>query len=326
MNTTKTDKRYYIAVPCYSDWESLTVLLQNIDRENANRGLDLRFVVVNDGSPTENSADWSGFKNISEIRQIDLFRNVGHQSAISIALAYINDECADYSGVVVMDSDGEDDFRDVFRFIDMNEKNEKKSIILAKRKKRSESLFFRCFYFVYKFVFKLLTGKVLTGGNFSLIPSEMLSKVVHTDEIWNHYHAGLLKSRLAISFVNCDRADRYAGKSQMNFVSLVTHGLSSISVFNNIVFVRLTIFSIIFFILSILGIATVLYMKFALHRATPGWSSTVIGTLLILCVQFMIMVISATFTTLGNKSLNTFSFLKEYKSFIMNVLIKKKPN
>jgi hypothetical protein len=321
MNTEKK-KRFYIAVPCYNDWDSLTVLFENINSENAQHGYDLRFVVVNDGSQLENTMDWTGFKNISEIVQIDLFRNVGHQSAISIALAYINEEYSDYQGVVVMDSDGEDDFRDVFRFIENFEPNK---ILFAKRKKRSESLFFKTFYNIYKFVFKLLTDKILMGGNFSLIPTGMLNKVVHTGEIWNHYHAGILKSRLTVKYIDCDRAERYKGKSKMNFVSLVTHGLSSISVFNNIVFVRLTIFSIIFFIFSMAGIAAVLYLKFVMHKATPGWSSTVIGTLLILCVQFMLMVISSTFTTLGNKNLNSFSLLKEYKSFIMNILKHKQP-
>jgi hypothetical protein len=241
---------------------------------------------------------------------------VGHQRAISIALAYVNNTASDYDGVVVMDCDGEDDYRDVFRFI--NEVSEDE-IIFAKRRKRSESLQFRIFYGIYKWIFKLLTGQVLQGGNFSLIPYAMLNKVVHLSEIWNHYHAGILKSRLKIKYIDCDRASRYKGKSKMNFVSLVTHGLSSVSVFNDIVFVKLTIFAILFFIISIVAMIFILFLKFVMDKATPGWATTSIGVLLILCTQFILMIINFTFSTLGERNRNTFLLVQEYKNYIMRV-------
>ncbi|GHT20342.1 putative glycosyltransferase YkoT [Bacteroidia bacterium] len=310
-------KKIYIVTPCYNDWESLSALLTDIDKENEKYAHDLHVVVVNDGSSQENPFEWSkwggGYK---EITQIDLVRNVGHQRAICVALAYINANFADYDGVVVMDCDGEDDYRDVFRFIDDLSADE---IIFARRRKRSESLSFRVFYSFYKALFKMLTGHVLQGGNFSLIPSAMLNKVVHLSEIWNHYHAGILKSRLKIKYLDCDRAQRYRGKSKMNFVSLVTHGLSSVSVFNDIVFVKLTLFAILFFIGSLGAIAFVLFLKFVLDRATPGWATTSIGILLILCTQFLFMVINFTFTTLGSRNMHTFMLEREYKSYIMQI-------
>jgi hypothetical protein len=309
-------KEFYIVTPCYNDWESLFVLLTDINKENEQYRYDIHVVVVNDGSSQENSFEWSGFHFIREIIQLDLIRNVGHQRAIAIALAYVNNTFTDYTGVIVMDCDGEDDYKDVFRFIDQYSDNE---IIFAKRRKRSESVSFRLFYVFYKFVFKLLTGHVLQGGNFSLIPRPMLNKVVHLSEIWNHYHAGILKSRLKIKQIECDRARRYRGKSKMNMGSLVMHGLSSVSVFNDIVFVKLTLFSFLFFIVSIITIVFVLFLKFILDRATPGWATTVIGVLLILCVQFLFMVVNSTFTTLGGRNMTTFLLSQEYKNYIISI-------
>ena len=77
--------------------------------------------------------------------------------------------------------------------------------------------------------------------------------------------------------MDCNRAQRYKGISKMNFASLVTHGLSAVSVFNDTVFVRLTLFAVVFFAVSILAIALILFMKFVLHIASPGWATSVIG-------------------------------------------------
>jgi len=83
---------------------------------------------------------------------------------------------------------------------------------------------------------------------------------------------------------------------------LVLHGLSSISVFNEIVFVRLTIFSCIFMIMSVFISLGALFMKFYFHNASPGWITTVIGFMIILCVQFLTIVITSTFLVLGKKN------------------------
>ncbi|MDR0692552.1 MAG: glycosyltransferase [Prevotellaceae bacterium] len=309
-------EKFYIIMPCYNDWESLSVLLANIDKENERHRYDFHIVVINDGSSQDIPCNNFSFPFIKEFVCIDLIRNMGHQRAISIALSYISDTFTDYKGVIVMDCDGEDDYKDLFRFIDEFSEDE---IIFARRRKRKEPLSFRIFYRLYKFVFRCLTGNILQGGNYSLIPHAMMNKVVHLSEIWNHYHAGILKSRLKIKYVDCNRAQRYKGISKMNFASLVTHGLSAVSVFNDTVFVRLTLFAIVFFVVSILAIALILFMKFVLHIASPGWATNVIGIFLILCVQVFSVIIGNTFITLGRRDMNAFLPIREYKNYIMRV-------
>jgi glycosyltransferase involved in cell wall biosynthesis len=309
-------EKFYIIMPCYNDWESLSVLLADINKENEQYGYDFHVVVVNDGSSQELPLNSASFPFIKEVIRIDLIRNMGHQRAISIGLAHVCDTFTDYKGIVVMDCDGEDDYKDLFRFIDEFSDDE---IIFAKRCKREERLSFRIFYKLYKYIFKRLTGHVLQSGNYSLIPHTMMDKVVHLSEIWNHYHAGILKSRLKIKYVNCDRAQRYRETSKMNFASLVTHGLSAVSVFNDVVFVRLILFTSIFFGVSILAIALILFMKFVLHSASPGWATNAIGILLILCVQAFSVIIGNTFITLGSRNMNTFLPIREYKNYVMRV-------
>jgi glycosyltransferase involved in cell wall biosynthesis len=308
-------ERFYIIVPCYNDWESLSILLKNIDKANEKYRYDFHIVVVNDGSTQNMPSSGFSFSFIEKIICIDLIGNMGHQRAISIGLAYVSNTFTDYKGVIIMDSDGEDDYNDLFRFINEFSADE---IIFAKRCKRRERFSFRMFYKCYKSIFRCLTGYVLQSGNYSLIPHALVNKVVHLSEIWNHYHAGILKSRLKIKYIDCNRAQRYCGESKMNFTSLVTHGLSAISVFNDIVFVRLTLFAAIFFVVSVLAIAWILFMKFVLHIASPGWATNAIGILVVLCFQFFAVIIGNAFMTLGRKNMNTFLPAQEYKNHIVS--------
>ncbi|GBR73594.1 glycosyl transferase GTA-type super family [Candidatus Termititenax aidoneus] len=307
----------YIVTPCYNDWEALSLLLINIDKKNAQAKQKIHMLIVNDGSIQENNFDWSKLPNISEIILIDLIRNVGHQRAISIGLAYINECCKNYAGVIVMDCDGEDDPADIFRLIS---KLPAKEIVFAKRRKRKEKLIFRFFYSIYKFIFKLLTGYNIQSGNFSLIPQVLLNKVVHLNEIWNHYYAGIVKSRLPIQYLDCNRTPRYASCSKMNFAALVIHGLSAVSVFNEIMFVRLIIFFIEFFIISVLILSAILISRFTFNPvAPPGWATIVAGIIVLLCVQFIALAANFAFLTLGWRNINTILPAKEYQSYILRV-------
>ena len=78
-------------------------------------------------------------------------------------------------------------------------------------------------------------------GNFSVIPRERLASLVVVSELWNHYAAAAMRSRQPFCTIPTRRAERLDGESKMNFVGLVVHGLSAISVYSDIVGVRLLI-------------------------------------------------------------------------------------
>ena len=88
---------------------------------------------------------------------------------------------------------------------------------------------------------RVLTGHGVRVGNFSVIPRERLSCLVATSELWNHYAAAAFPSRQPYATVPTRRADRLDGRSKMNFVALVIHGLSAISVYSDAIGVRLLI-------------------------------------------------------------------------------------
>jgi polyisoprenyl-phosphate glycosyltransferase len=86
--------------------------------------------------------------------------------------------------------------------------------------KRLENTAFRIFYHCYRVLHKALTGRDIRFGNFSVLPWPHLNSLVVFPELWNHYAATFIKSRLPYVRVRSERAVRLSGESRMDFVSL----------------------------------------------------------------------------------------------------------
>ena len=171
---------------------------------------------------------------------------------------------------------------------------------------------------IYKLVFKLLTGKVITFGNFSLVPQSRLQNLVRVSEIWNNYPGGIIKSRIPYDSVLTNRAKRLAGESKMNFVSLVLHGLSAISVMIDTTAVRILIFSIFMSGLAVLFIFIIIFLKL-IGNATPGWASTLGSTLMILMLQSFLISLFLVFMVLQYRSQQHFIPAVHYRDFVEKV-------
>src|SRR5262249_10223862 len=143
---------------------------------------------------------------------LHLRRNLGSQRAIAIGLAYIEENIT-CGAVVLMDSDGEDDPRDVPRLLAKYQQEAGKKIVFAGRARRSESFLFRVFYLLYKVMHIVLTGRRIRVGNFSVIPRSHLRALVVVSEMWNHYAAAVFASQQPFVIVPTTRARRLAGES-----------------------------------------------------------------------------------------------------------------
>ena len=279
------DKPIMVMIPTFNDWESLGLLLKSLEKVLLRKKLDVQVLVVNDGSYTsgrEHFGCCDEYKAIRKVEVLELRRNLGHQRAIAIGLAYIEAEIP-CQAVVVMDADGEDSPKYVPRLIHKCNDHAGERIIFAQRTRRSESLTFKIFYNVYVLLFRVLTGSKMRMGNFSIIPYKLLRRLVGTSEIWNHYTAGILKAKIDYAEIHTKRGVRLSGKSRMDFVSLVIHGLSAISVFGETVRVRMAVALFSFIICTVAAIVLILFIKTFTSLAIPGWASTVV---LLLAVIF----------------------------------------
>lgn len=309
-----------IMIPVFNDWKALEILLTQLDKSLDAMNMIAEVLVVDDASITSryNSFISSDLKAIQQVNILELRRNLGHQRAIAVGLAYIeaNLSC---QAVVVMDGDGEDAPRDVPRLINKCNQEGYNKLVFAQRTKRSETLLFKFFYTIYKYLYKVLTGQAIRVGNFSIIPRKILQRLVVVSEIWNHYAVGVLKARVPYTEISSRRGTRLAGQSQMNFMSLVTHGMSAISVYGDVVGVRLFIATCLLISIATILILVAITVKFTTNLAIPGWTSYMVALLFIILMQGVMLSLFFIFIILNGR--NNFNFLpqRDYRYFILNI-------
>lgn len=283
-------KRLLIVIPSFNDWDALEKLLFLIDKINLASYLMLEVIIVDDYStqPIPPSFKQQTFQKITQVNVLRLRRNLGHQRAIAVGLCYIYRHF-DCEFIVVMDGDGEDNPFEIEHFLEVSEQTHHQNVIFARRSKRSESNTFKLFYFIYKKLYFLLTGKSINVGNFSLIPACFLKNIVVISEIWNHYSSGLCRSRIPYLEVNAPRTKRLDGQPKMNLVSLITHGLSSISVYGDVVGTRILLAIVILLCILFLTLCIVVLVRLFTDLAIPGWATYVVGLLVISVLQLILI-------------------------------------
>ena len=308
-----------IIIPILDDWKSLSLLLPLLDRGLPGKGLEYEVIVVDDGSREAfSNSELSSLQNIRGVTVVELKRNLGHQRAITIGLAYAAAE-RDPDLVLVMDGDGEDDPAEALKVINECRISGSEQVVFGKRSARSEGIIFRVFYALYRLVYKILTGHSIRVGNFSVIPRSVLRRLVVVSEVWNHYAAGVLKARVPVTEVDTHRGRRLSGRSRMNFVSLVTHGLSAISVYGDIAGVRLLLGTAVLILLSLIGILIVVIVRFATDLAIPGWATYVVAMLLIILMQAVTLSLFFIFLVLNNRDTAGFIPERDYVHYISRV-------
>ncbi len=296
--------RLTFVIPVFDDWESLGHLIGEIDRTLAGGSETASLILVNDGSgqpPPDTLGESDTGGAVQGIEILDLSYNMGSQRAIALGLR----EAArrgDADAVVVMDADGEDRPEDIPKLIAMLDEAPD-AIVVTLRAKRSEGVLFSVLYAVYKMMFRVLTGKIINFGNFSVIPARALERLVQTPEVWNHLAAAYVRSPLPIRAVPTNRGKRYAGRSNMNLPSLVLHGIGAMSVFSDILFSRLLIVCTGLAGASVIAAIAVLAIRFLTDLAIPGWATNAVGFLGVLFIQLLILMLSSVFLLLNSRPL-----------------------
>ncbi|MHC1706161.1 MAG: glycosyltransferase [Bacteroidales bacterium] len=306
----------WIVIPVYNDWESLKLLMAKLKNFiEIQPNTNYSFLFIDDCSTILfNAADFIEYKVV----HLRLRRNLGHQRAIASGLSYLNSLTVAKDAIIVMDADGEDD-PDAARLLLEASKLNPGKIIFSSRSKRQEPLMFRAGYHCYKSMFRILTGKKISFGNFSLIPGAMLNSIVNISEIWNHYSGGILKAGLPYHTIPVPRGKRYTGNSSMNLVSLILHGLRAMAVYIDRIAARLLLFFVFIAIILGAGILIVLYFKYFTSLAIPGWATTALSGLLILLFQSLLMSLFIVFIVLNQNTQRQIIPAIDFKDYIEEV-------
>jgi len=318
-NSVLNASEYVVLIPIFDDWESARALIVQLEGVFAGMGCTARVLLVDDGSHSA-PADYATLA-LAAIRRVDTLRmrrNLGHQRAICIGLCHVqaSPDYASCRGIVIMDGDGEDQPADVPRLIGRFRELEEERVVFAERRRRSEGVVFTALYHLYRGAHRAATGISVRVGNFSVVPMPLARRLAVVSEMWNHYAAAVLHARLPVDMVPTVRGTRLHGRSRMNFISLVGHGLSAMSVFSDRIGVRSLVVTMVMMLILFLAFVATIAIRLLTTIAIPGWASIALGLIGVLLMQGVLL--SAVFTFLIQLGRAGSSFLpaRDYAWFI----------
>ena len=237
---------------------------------------------------------------------------------IAVGLAYL--EQHDQPGVlVVMDCDGEDDPGDVPRLVKRCDIEGNSKIVFAERTRRSESWRFRFFYWLYKFAHRVLTGRSIRFGNFSASLGRRWRAWWWSRSCGTTTRQPSSKRGLPYVTVPTHRGRRLSGRSRMNFIGLVTHGLGALSVESETIGVRLLVASLVLIGCLVSALLATVAIRLGTGLAIPGWATNAAGLLLILLAQTLMLTVLFSFVTLAGRLGMQFLPCRDYTFFIGRV-------
>ena len=240
-------KKFIILIPLFNDWKSVSRLLNEIDLQTNNWNASVSILIVNDASTEERSGIEFNFKKIESVKILNMKKNKVHQRCIAAGLKYICKN-EDFDRVIIMDADGEDRPEELNDFFEKAQKNPDMTIT-GNRFKRSEGIIFKALYEVHKILTFIFTGKLIKFGNFSCLPKAHVEQLIQKPYLWNSYSSSVVRTINNRTFIPSTRGLRYVLPSKMNFISLIFHSLSIISVFRNAVIMRSIIFFLVYLFL-----------------------------------------------------------------------------
>jgi polyisoprenyl-phosphate glycosyltransferase len=280
--------RLWIVCPVYLDVASFLILRERllaiISAAPALKPLKTQFVVADDSGGTD--PEMMRLAELPDVRVIEPPFNLGHQRALVYALRRVASEFDDEDLVVTMDADGEDAPEDVPRLLqELIDAGSDRTVVLALRTGREESLAFKLFYACFKALFRTLTGTYVQSGNFVAYRGWVARRVLAHPAFDLCYSTTFVSLRLSRRHVRCRRAARYAGRSRMGFSKLVSHGISMLMPFVDRIAIRaLLLFSAIVGVCAVLG-AVVVAVKLGTDKGIPGWATS---TLLALTISSIV--------------------------------------
>ena len=212
------EEKVVIITPCFNENTTVISFLRNIEKVVVKLPFRFEVIVVDDCSSDHTLSLLNDFKFEAENTSLTVLAlkfNVGHQSAIYQGLLF--SQHIDSDKFIIMDSDGEDDPEAIADLVKFNEYD----IVNVARGRRKESLSFQASYYIYRFIFKIITGKVLNFGNYCMIKKRVLETSCYTSFI--HFAAHLSRQKVKSTSIVYNRLKRIDGKSKMNLTSLVHH-------------------------------------------------------------------------------------------------------
>lgn len=268
--------RLFVLCPVYFDTEPFRRLRERLLGTLAapdSPGGEVRFVVVDDSGGQDPTV--AGLASLPGLTVVTPPFNLGHQRAIVFGLRRLAPEIGEDDLVVTLDADGEDRPEDVLRLLEPVREGRRggKTVALALRTHRRETLPFKVLYFFFRVLFRTLTGTLIRTGNYAAYRGWLPRQVVFHPHFDLCYSSSLLSLNLPVVLVPCERGRRYAGESHMGYFRLLVHGLRMLMPFLDRIAVRALVAGAATIALGLLAAASLGASSLLARADLPGWTT-----------------------------------------------------
>jgi len=280
-----------IIIPCYNEEEGLAEttkrlqLLLDAMIVSGDISDDSFVCYVDDGSVDETWSLIESFKEKSSLfKGIKLSRNFGHQNALIAGLMQLKNSA---DALISMDADLQDDIEVVKGFVEKYK--EGYDVVYGVREDRSKDTKFKrgTAEFFYSFQSFMGIEAISNHADYRLLSKKALDALEQFKEI-NLFLRGIVP---LLGFRSCSlyytRAERFAGETKYPFKKMLFFALDGIASFSVKPLRLITIVGFILFMLSLFGIAFVVFEKLFLGNTVQGWASTMISIYFIGGIQVM---------------------------------------
>jgi glycosyltransferase involved in cell wall biosynthesis len=273
-----------IVVPCYCEEQAIGLFYTEICKvADTMKPVPFELIFVDDGS-TDGSL--SAIKQLaaedSRIKYISFSRNFGKESAMYAGL------CQAGGGyVAIMDADLQDPPSLLPEMYEEITKNGYDCVATRRVTRKGEpairSFFARRFYKTINRISKL---EIMDGArDFRLMTRQMVRSIVSLGE-YNRFSKGIFSwVGYNVKWLEYENIERAAGETKWSFWKLLIYSVDGIAAFSTVPLSISSVAGMLFFIISIIGIAVTIIRQLVWGYSAYGWSSLVCIILLIAGVQ-----------------------------------------
>jgi polyisoprenyl-phosphate glycosyltransferase len=286
MDVSSTPKpAYSVVAPVYNEAKSLPDFYDRVRRTMDATGEPWELVLVNDGSRDDSL---QVMRELNEqdprVKLIDFARNFGHQIAVTAGMDYATGEA-----VIIIDSDLQDPPETILKLIDKWKQGHE--VVYAVRNKRPGETWFKLFTakLFYRMIYRITDVNIpLDTGDFRLMDRRVVDAVNSMRE-HNRFIRGMTSwVGFRQTGVLYDRDVRKHGTTNYPLRKMMKLAWDAITGFSYYPLQTAIYASFVLFILSVLGIPVVVFLRLATGQLWfAGQATAIVVILLVGSFQFL---------------------------------------
>jgi len=275
---------YSVVAPIYNESKSIPEFYERIRKTLDSLGEPWELVLVNDGS-RDNSLDMIRDLNAKDprVKVIDFARNFGHQIAVTAGMDHTKGDA-----VIIIDSDLQDPPEVIAKLAEQWKQGYE--VVYAVRNKRPGETWFKLFTakMFYRMIYRITDVNIpLDTGDFRLMDRRVVNAVNGMRE-HNRFIRGMTSwVGFRQTGVLYDREVRKFGSTNYPLRKMIKLAWDAITGFSYYPLQLAMYASLILFVLSVLGIPIVSFLRLATgHAWFAGQATAIVVVLLLASFQF----------------------------------------